>query len=134
LLERLGGEDAEPDRDAVRQRHVSEAARRFAGDVFEVRGLAPDHAAQRDDGVVAAARGRRFGGHRQLERPGHPHDVHLRVGEPMTAQRVARAFEQQVGDGVIEAADDDRHAAPGGGRGHRQWVRKWPSLSRFTSR
>jgi hypothetical protein len=118
----------------VRQGHVAEAARRFAGDIFKMRGLAADHATQRDDGVVALARRRRFGRHRQLEGARHPHDVHLRVGQPVAAQRVARALEEQVGHGLVEATDDDRDAAPGRGRGHGQWVRKWPSLSRFTSR
>src|SRR5918996_1172970 len=49
LLEVVGGEDAEPDRDAGRQGDVAQAPRRLARDVLEVRGLAADHAAERDD-------------------------------------------------------------------------------------
>src|SRR6266545_7766653 len=81
LLQGLGGGDTETQSDAVRQRDVAQAARGFAGDVLEVRGLAADHAAERDDDVVPPAHRGRLRGHGQLERPGYPHDVHARVGE-----------------------------------------------------
>src|SRR5947208_6421595 len=62
----LRGKHAESDRDAMRQRDVAEAARSLAGDVFEVRRLAANHASERDDRVKSLARGRRFGEHGEL--------------------------------------------------------------------
>src|SRR2546428_8326199 len=138
----LRGEHAEPDRYAMCQRNVAEAARDLASDVFEMRRLAADHASQRHDRVEALTRGGGFRKHRQFEGAGRPRDFHVRVRDTGTAQRLARTVEQFRGDILVKPADHDRHAPladgcarpRGGFVGHDQWVRKWPSLSRLTSR
>src|SRR5581483_8845464 len=48
LLGGVAGEEPERDRHARLDLRELETARRFAGDVVEVRGLAPDHAPERD--------------------------------------------------------------------------------------
>ena len=71
LLER---EQAEGDRNAGLERRKLEPRRGLAGDEVEVRRVAADHAAERDDARVAACLRQRHGRDRQLERARHRHD------------------------------------------------------------
>src|SRR6266496_4115537 len=139
---RVGRQDTEADRNTMREGDVAQTACRLTRDVLEMRRLAPDHAPQRHDRVEALAGRRGLGDHRELERAGHPRHFYIAVRDPAAAQRVPGPVEQLGGHVFMKAADDDRHAplAAGGARSgrcfvwHDQWVRKWPSLSRFTSR
>src|SRR5437879_10288187 len=104
-----------------------------------------DHAPERDDGIEALTRGSGLGDDGELERARNPRDFHIRVRDAAATQRVARALQEPGGDVLVKTAYDDRHAPLTGGRArgrrravgvgsHDQWVRKWPSLSLFTSR
>ena len=53
----------------------------LTGDEVEVGGLAPDHAADGDDGVEAAGLGERLGHQRDLEGARHPHLLDVVVGD-----------------------------------------------------
>ena len=124
----------------MRERDVAKPTRRLARDVLEVRRLAPDHAAERHDGPVPAARRRRFRRDRQLECARHPHHVDLRLGHALLAQALPRALQQAAGDDLIVTGNDHGHAdlTRRAGRtlelGHGQCVSRWPSLSRLASR
>src|SRR6266545_5627470 len=130
---------AKPDCDAMRQRDIAEPPCRFPGHILKMRCLTADHAPQCDDGIEALARGRGFGDDRQLERPGHPGDLDMAVGDAAAPQRGPGALEELRRDVFVKPADYDRHAplAVGGARSgrcfvwHDQWVRRWPSLSRL---
>ena len=127
-----------PTGSACAHRHRVEAARRLAGHVVEVRRVAPDDRAERHEaGVAPGARGRRRR-HGKLERARHPHDVDRVSRESRLRAARERAFEQPVGDQLVVAAGEDRHAPHGaeakGEIGHGQWARRWPSLSRLTCR
>src|SRR5207245_10547525 len=73
-------------------------------------------------------------------RPRHPDHVHPRLRHPVVAEALPRAVQEARGDEVIVAADEDGHATFSRrarrtlNLGHGQWVSRWPSLSRFTSR
>ena len=70
LLDPVEREDAEGDRDAGLERGELEPARGLARDVVEVRRVAADDAAERDDAGEAAGLRERRGGEGELERPG----------------------------------------------------------------
>jgi len=131
----LDGQDAVADRDAVHgQRH--QAARALPGDDFEMIGLAADHHAQRDKGVISAALRRQRDRPGQLQRarhanrlvamsrrldrrprPGQQHVIEMRVE--------ARLGDQDMGHLLLPAADaaflDDRQ--PIGREAHRRMAR-----------
>src|SRR5207249_4953833 len=102
--------------------------------------LAPNHAPQRDQRRISPARGSRFGRDRQLERARHPDHVHPRLRHSLIAEALTRALQEACGDELIVAADEDGHATFSRrarrtlNLGHSQWVSRWPSLSRLTSR
>ena len=111
LLERIGGEQAEPDGQPVGHRHLAEPAGGLPRDELEVRGLAPDDGAERHEaGVAAGGRGGR-GGDRQLIGAGHPHHVHGVARDAGLGATGERALQQAAGDRLVVAADDDRHPA-----------------------
>jgi len=58
---------------------------RLAGDVFEMRRLAADHASQCHDRVEALTRGGGFRKHGQFEGARRPRDFHVRVRDTGTA-------------------------------------------------
>src|SRR5438034_1483298 len=97
----LRGEHAEPDRDAMSQRDVAEAARGLTRDVFEVRRLAANHASQRHDRVEPLADGRRLRQHGELEGPRRPRDFDVRIRDAAAAQRVPRAVEELRGAALV---------------------------------
>src|SRR5450631_1450175 len=75
LLLILRGQDAERDRHPRVELHLHDAGRRLSGNQLEVIGLAPYHASQADDRVVAALLRERQHRNRELERAWHPVDV-----------------------------------------------------------
>ena len=72
LVDGVGGEHPEDDRDAGVERGALEARRAFAGDEIEMRGLAPDDRAQRHHGIDRSRLGQSHRRQRQLEGTGHP--------------------------------------------------------------
>ena len=72
LVEVLGGEHAEHHRHARVEPDPHDPGGGLPGDVLEVGGLAADHAAEADDGVVVARLGQPLGGERDLERARPP--------------------------------------------------------------
>ena len=71
----VGGENAEDDRHAGIEPSLLQSARRFSGHVIEVRRVAANHRAQRDDGVKAAALGQLFCREGQLKSSGNVEDL-----------------------------------------------------------
>src|SRR6266576_5681955 len=121
----IRGKHAEPDRYAMCQRNVAEATRHLAGDVFEVRRLAANHAPQRHDRVEALTRGGGFRKNGQLEGARRPRDRHVRVGDTGAAQRLARAVEELRSDMLVKATHNDRHTPLAGRRARRGWCSVW---------
>src|SRR5262245_47220239 len=74
LLDAVERQDAERDGHTRLERGELEPARGLTRDVVEVRRVAADDTAERDDAREAARLGERRGGERELERPGHDHD------------------------------------------------------------
>jgi hypothetical protein len=111
------------DRQPGLERRLRDALGARSGHVLEVRGVAPDHRTERDDGVVATRLGEGLGRDRDLERARHPRDGHVTLGHPVRREPAEGAVEQPVGDEVVEAAAHERdpHAlsvdAPGEGVG-----------------
>src|SRR5215831_1601214 len=89
-----------------------QAVRRLTGDVFEVRRVAADHAAECDHGIVATARGESAHHHWQLEGAGYAHHGEILCGATALVPGSARALEEARDDEVVEARSDDRHAPP----------------------
>ena len=99
----------------LRHREIHQRARGFHRHDFEMDGVAPDHAAERDRGIVGLAGA--FGGiernrdrSRDFQRAGHRDDV---VADAGGLQLGDRAFQQRVLDIVIEARLDDQRARAG---------------------
>ena len=108
LLDRLGGEHAERDRQVLRERDAADAIGHTLTDVLEVRCVAAHDHADRDQRVVATAARGALRRERDLERARHPEHVHVlaaELGEPRDA-----ALEQAQRDQVVEARDDHAHA------------------------
>jgi hypothetical protein len=74
LLDAVEREDTEGDGHSRLESGELKPARCLARDVVEVRRVAADDAAERDDAREAARLGKGRGGERELERPGHDHD------------------------------------------------------------
>ena len=105
---RVAGEHAERDREPTLGRQRADAARRLADHQIEVRRPAPDHGAQADDAVEAARLGHAAGQPRQLHRARAAKDLDVAVSGARLAQRLPRAREQPVDDGVVEARRHQR--------------------------
>ena len=88
-----------------------EPARRLAGDVVEVRRLAADHGAERDDARVAARLRERHRRERQLERPGNGHDRDRLAAHARPLELVQRPGQQLARELTVEAPDDDADGA-----------------------
>jgi len=85
----------------------------LACDILEVRGFSTDDRSQRDQTGIPAGFRRRRRRHRELERTGQPHDVHLLTRQPGFLTAGERPLEKLGGDQLIVAAYQDRHS-PGG--------------------
>ena len=112
LIDVVGREHAEGDRNAGVAHHLAHAVGDADADVLEVRRAAANHDAQGDDGVVAAADGQGAGRLRELEGAGHPGDVD-RVGiGPPRDELLGAAGEQTHADEVVEARHHHAEAQP----------------------
>jgi hypothetical protein len=109
----LGGEHAVGDRHAGGELHVGDAARRFVGDDLEVVGLAADHAAERHQGVEAAALRHGLQHQRQLQRARRGDDLHVGGAHAEALQLRRAAAEQALADVDVEAAHGDADAQAG---------------------
>jgi hypothetical protein len=89
--------------------HVADPARGFARHVVEMRRLATHHGAETDERIVPAGGGEPLGAQRQLERPRHHHHVDGVLRDAVLLERLERAREQGVGDGLVEPRHDDAH-------------------------
>ena len=88
----------------------ADAAARFAGHVVEMRRRAADDAAERDQRVVAAARGQLLDGERCLERARHANDLDVAGSDAVLQQRADGGVEQSIDDEVVEPRRDDAEA------------------------
>src|SRR3990172_3591343 len=112
LLEGVGREHAEDDRDPGLRGGQADAVGRLLGDVVEVRGLAADHRAQADHGGVPTAGGQALRHERKLERPGDPREVEVVVPRALRAEALERSLDHLAHDDLVEARRDDREPAP----------------------
>ena len=110
LLDRVDRQHAAHDRHPGLEGDVAEALHARAGDVVEVRGGAPDHGAEGNDGLMAAAGRERLGGDGQLERTRHAHDVDRIVRNPVPTQDVERALHELLDDEAVEPGSEQRKA------------------------
>ena len=94
-------------------RDAREPARALAGDVVEVRRLAADHRAERDDTVIAAIAEQQHRCQRNLVRTRRTmlHDVRHRHAPVLEAG--ARTGKQCVDDADVPARRQQRHARGG---------------------
>ena len=121
---------------------LAQAARRLAGHVLEVRRLAADHGAERDEAGVALRWPRRPRRRRGSSNAPGTHTTSTSSSPmPASAQQASAPVEEPGGDQLVVAADQDRHA-PGAaeaggefrhgvsGRGGGRACRAWPRGSR----
>ena len=155
LLQRVGGDDAEDDGHARVQRHAPDAVGRLAGHVVEVRRLAAHHAAQTDDGVIAAALGQALAPPAAARRSPAPRPRPPTRGRRRSCASASWAPASSCSvSSLVEAGDDDGEGQPltvrvsledSGDNGHLGLVlavtfdytstpRRWPSFVRFVSR
>src|SRR5690606_6133714 len=99
-----------------------DARRRLTGHEVVVGGLAPDDAAEADDGVDPAGGGEDAGAHRELEAAGHGLDDDVVVVHAELLQAPSGALGEPLDDVVVPAGPHDADAQaspvePGGGGG-----------------
>ncbi len=87
----------------VPQSSIEHATSTHIGDDFEVIGLAPDDATERDDRVVGSSR--RVASDRYLERTGHGHLADL--GDPAALEGSAGTGHERRDDLIVEAGTDN---------------------------
>ena len=118
LVDRVGGEDAEDDRDAGVELDPLEPGGTFAGHEVVVTGVAPDHRPEADHRIDPFRLGQPLGDHRQLEGTRHPgHHGRAQVGAGLL-QGVEGPGQQAVGDPAVElgAGEGDPPAGVGPAR------------------
>ena len=104
-------EHAERDGDAGLDRGELQPARRLARDVVEVRRVAADHAAERDDAGEAARLRERHRGERELERARHGHHGDRVARRRRGVELGERRLEQPRRHVAVEPRDDDADGA-----------------------
>ena len=110
LFDGLAREDAERDRDGHRCRELGQRPRDRVGEDVEVRGLASDQTAERNDGVeTPRPREHRDSGW-QLEGAG---DLELLDRGALGQRRLNGALGERAGDLVVPAGSHDRDARTG---------------------
>jgi len=107
LIDRLAGEDAEGDGDRERHRELSERSRDGMREDIEMRGLASDQTAKRNDRIETTRSPERRDRRRQLERPGDLELLDRRAG---CERGLYRALGERAGDLVVPARAHDRDA------------------------
>ena len=105
LLDGLAREDAEWDRDRKRSGELGQGSRDRVSEDVEVRGLASDQAAERNDRIETTRAREQGDRRRQLEGAGHLELLDLRA---YRERRRDGALGQFAGDLVIPARSDDR--------------------------
>src|SRR3990172_2655172 len=105
LLQVVGCDHAEDDRDAGVESHVSNALGDLRGDIIEVGGSAANHGPEADDPRIPAGGRHLLGDERYLERAGHPRDLDVLIPNAVPVQGVQRPVQQLVGDEIVEARD-----------------------------
>jgi len=108
LFDGLAGEDPERDRDGQRCRELREGTRDRLREYVEVRGLAPDETAERDDGVEPSGAREHSDRGRQLERTRHLELLDLRL---FGKRGLDRALGERAGYLVVPARAHDRDAS-----------------------
>src|SRR6185295_16143868 len=107
----VAGEDAEGDGDTRLEPGELEPARGLAGDVLEVRRVAADDAAERDDAGVAPRLCKCHRAERELEGARDRHDIDPLLRHSGLGQRLKGALQESRRDVTVEAADDDADPA-----------------------
>ena len=110
LFDRLAGQDAERDRDRQRCRELGQRPRDGVGQDVEVRRLASDQAAERNNRVETPRSGDRRDRRWQLERAG---DLELLDLGAFGQRRLEGATGERAGDLVVPARAHDRDAGAG---------------------
>src|SRR5581483_4301489 len=110
LLERIHREHAERDRYAGLRADLRRTARAFARDIFEMRRVAANDGAERDQCVVFAAVRERLERDGDLERARHAHHLDVAPRGPVTRQRVQRAGEKLLAHQFVESGKHDSEA------------------------
>jgi hypothetical protein len=109
LIDGLAREHAERDRDRERRRELGERSRDGVGKDIEMRGLAPDQAAKRHDGVETTCSRQHRDGRWELERAG---DLELLDGRAGAQRRLNGPLGQRPRDFVVPPCANDRDARP----------------------
>src|ERR1700722_4610229 len=113
LLDIVQGENAEGDRHARIGTRLLQAAGTLAGHEFEMRRVSANHAAKRDDRLIAAARDEPPCDDGQLKCPGHPRDEEVALFAAALAPGSHGALQQGRHDVIVESCRHDRNATPG---------------------
>ena len=111
LVEIVRGEHPEDHGGAGGERDLPDSGRALARDVVEVRRVPPDDRAEADH-RVERRRASRCATSGISNAPGTQYTG--TSSRPRSRERVERAFEQRLGDVVVEATGDDRDAHPAG--------------------
>src|SRR5206468_3359426 len=106
LLDAVEREDSEGDGNARLERRELQAARGLARDVVEMRRVAADDAAERDDAGEATRLRERRRGERQLECAGYDHDRDRLLPHAGVPELGERAVEQLCRDLSVESRHD----------------------------
>jgi hypothetical protein len=112
LLDGLTREDAEWDRDGKGRGELGEGSRDGMGEDVEVRGLAPDQAAKRDDGIEPTRSREQSDGRWQLEGARHLELLDL---DTCRERGLRGAPGERAGDLVVPARAHDRDPRAGVG-------------------
>ena len=110
LLHRVGGQHAECDGHARFERDAREPGGALAGDIVEMRRLAADHGAERDQRLVAARQREFARDHGHVEGARNAHDLDLLVRRPMALERIQRAPQQRLDHEIVEPRDHQGEA------------------------
>src|ERR1700722_12833323 len=112
LLDIVQGEYAEGDRHARVGAGLLQTAGTLAGHELEMRRVSSNHAAERADRLMAAARDKPPCDDGQLKCPGHPRDEEVTLFSAALAPGGHGALQQGGHDGVVESCRHDRNAPP----------------------
>src|ERR1700722_7036605 len=114
LLDIVESENAESDRHARVGACLLQTAGTLAGHEFEMRRVSANHAAERNDRLIAAARYETACDDGQLKCPGHPRDEEVALFAAPLAPGGHGALQQRRHDDVVESCRHDRNAPPDG--------------------
>src|SRR5215216_1309895 len=110
LIDCVGSDDAEDDRQAGCQRCMRNSARHFARDVIEMRRLAANDRTETNDCIKLTRLCKTERQQRNLECTGHTIQMNVCVFRSQSLESIERAFHQPRGDQFIPTAGDDCEA------------------------